>query len=50
MDTEETKPELTTEQKVQKGVTGAMDVLVLVNAVLIAKKLTVAGLKAWKAR
>lgn len=39
MEDQEVKPETTTEQKIQRGVTGAMDVLVLVQAALVAKKL-----------
>lgn len=44
MEIEEIKPELTTEQKTQRAVTGAMDVLVLVQAVLVAKKVVTFGL------
>lgn len=44
MDNEEIKPELTTEQKTQRVVSGAMDVLVLVQAVLVAKKFVTIGL------
>ncbi len=44
MDNEEIKPETTTEQKVQRSVTTAMDVLVLVQAVLVAKKFVTFGL------
>jgi len=44
MEDEEITTELTTEQKTQRAVSGAMDVLVLVQAVLVAKKLVTFGL------
>lgn len=50
MANEENKPEPTTEQKIQRVVSNAADVLVLVQAALVVKKFAVAGLNAFKNR
>jgi hypothetical protein len=51
MDNEiEVKPESTTEQKVQKTVTVGMDLLVLAQAVLTARKYVIMGLTKFRTR
>ena len=51
MDTEiEVKPESTTEQKVQKGVTVGMDLLVIAQSILTVRKYVVMGLTKFRTR